>query len=304
MKRKLVKQGAATMMISLPSKWIRKNNLDKGDEINLEEKGNELLINTEEIQKTKKEITISINDENKHDIKVLLTHAYRRGFDRITFENIDNKDLLEIREVTEKLLLGFEIIEKGNKRCVLENISEPKESKYEVMIKKIFLITKEQQDIILSDFEKIKFDNLNEIEETRYQQDRFVIFCRRLLTKENIEDAILEWELLTFLMHINHSYYYLYKYASENKINSDKNIMELLKELMSYFSLFEDAYYNKNINAIHKINSLEYKHHFGKCLDLIKKSNNPVVHSYIREIFRLIQIGSSPLIGLILEKKI
>ena len=33
MKRKLVKQGAGTMMISLPTKWIKENNLDKGDEV-------------------------------------------------------------------------------------------------------------------------------------------------------------------------------------------------------------------------------------------------------------------------------
>ena len=50
MKRKLVKQGAATMMISLPSKWIKENGLDKGDEIELIEQGGELLIKSRESQ--------------------------------------------------------------------------------------------------------------------------------------------------------------------------------------------------------------------------------------------------------------
>jgi phosphate uptake regulator len=303
MKRKLVKQGAATMMISLPSKWIKNNHLEKGDEIELEEKDNELLITTDQIKKEKKEILININKDNEHDIKVILSHAYRRGFDRITLEGITKEHLSIIREATEKLLLGFEITEKSSNRCVIENISEPKEGKYEVMLKKVFLITKEQHKTILEDFKKNKFDNMKEMEETRYQQDRLILFCRRLIAKENLENAILEWELLTFLMHINHSYYYLYKYANENKSKSDKNILELLNDLEQYFDLFEDAYYNKNIDSIHKINNLKNRHHFGKCLKLIEKSDNPVVHSYIKEIFRLIQVGTSPIIGLIFEKK-
>ena len=95
----------------------------------------------------------------------------------------------------------------------------------------------------------------------------------------------------------------IYKYANENKIKLEKSVFESLDDLEKYFFLFEDAYYNKNINSIHKINSLKTKHHFGRSLKLIEKSENPVVHAYIREIFRLIQIGTSPIMGLILEKK-
>ena len=54
--RKLVKQGAATMMISLPARWIKFNQLGKGDEINLEEKENEIRVTTGKIDKKKKEI--------------------------------------------------------------------------------------------------------------------------------------------------------------------------------------------------------------------------------------------------------
>ena len=165
------------------------------------------------------------------------------------------------------------------------------------------MITKEQHKIILEDFKKNKFENIKEIEDTKNQQDRLILFCRRLLEKENLEYATLEWEFLTFLMHINHSYYYLYKYANENKIKLEKTVFESLDELEEYFSLFEDAYEKKNISSAHRINNLKLKHHFGKSLKLIEKSDNPVIHTYIREIFRLIQIGTSPVIGLILEKR-
>ena len=44
MKRKVVKQGAATLTISLPSKWTKKFELKNGDEINLNEKGDALIV--------------------------------------------------------------------------------------------------------------------------------------------------------------------------------------------------------------------------------------------------------------------
>ena len=51
MRRKLVKQGNATLMISLPSKWAKENKLDKGDEIILNEYGRDLIVSTEEVKK-------------------------------------------------------------------------------------------------------------------------------------------------------------------------------------------------------------------------------------------------------------
>jgi len=306
MKRKLVKQGAATMMISLPSKWIKHNSLDKGDEINLEEKENNLVITTEQTLKSKQEITIEMTKENRGNLKNILTHIYRRGFDKITIKNIDSDILKELRDIVQ-ILLGFEIIGKDANKCVLENISEPTENKYESILKKVFVIIKEDQDIILNDFKTNKYVNKQEIEESRIQGDRFVLFCRRLLIKEkNEEDAVLEWELLTSLMRVHHGFYYMYKYASENNVKVETEVVELLGHLKDYFELFFDAYHNKNINSIHKINDLKKKYQFGKSIDHLERSKgkNTVLHSYIKECFRNIQLATSPIYGMIFDNQI
>ena len=303
MKRKIVKQGAATMMISLPSKWIKKNELLKGDEIDLDEKDNDIIISTSENKKARKEITIKLTDKNKGNIKNVLTHLYRRGYDKIIFENFDLSDFKEIKRST-RLLLGFEITEKDGDKCVLENISEPSESKYDVMLRKVFLIIEEQFDVIINDFETGKYNELEEIEDGRVNADKFVVFCRRLLLKEKYEkEALLGWELLTFLMHIHHASYYLYKYADENKVKVDKNAIKLLRDLKGYFGLLYDAYYDKDINKIHKINEQRKKYQFGECLKLIENSSgkNSVVFSHIREIFRLVQVGTSLIYGIIYD---
>ncbi len=303
MRRKIIKQGVATLTLSLPSKWAKKFNLKAGDELDVDEQDSNLLVAAKPREK-KKEITVEITEANKEDIEVILTHLYRRGFDTITLKGVSAALMNTVTAVTKDLLLGFEVTEREGKQCKITNISEPTEEKYEVLLRRAFLIIKETQTTVLRDFEKGRFENMKEIEELRKQQDKFVLFCRRILTRER--NSTIEWELLTFLMHIEHAYYYLYAYAYENSVKKNERIIELLKDLEKYFQLYYDAYYKKDMNAIHKINKLKKEFQFGKCYRYLEqtKGKETIVLSNMREIFRLIQIGSSPILSELLEKRI
>ena len=295
-------------MVSLPSQWIKEHQLQKGDEIELEERRGKLEIATEALSKEKKEVTIQITKENKQDLKRnMLTHAYRKGATKIIIKG-KNKDIRkDISSTTNNVLLGFEIIEMTPEKIVIENISEPSKAKYDVMLRKTFQIIQETQDLIISDFEKNSFKSLQEINELRDQHDRFILFCRRLISKEvPRKDPLLEWELLTFLMHIQHKYQFLYDYVSKNKIIKNNEIISLLKATKEYFSFYEKAYWNKDINYIHKINEIRKEFYFGKCLKALEKSkgNSTIILNHIREILRMIQIGTSPVLASLLEKSI
>lgn len=303
MERRLIPQGKGGYTIYLPKKWVDRKGLKGGDVINVTEKDTALIIGSP--AKGKEEATVEITDENRKDLKNILTHLYRRGFDSIEIANINANLLKEIKDIASNLLLGFEITEKSSSRCKIENISEPKEAKYDVLLRRIFLIIKETQNIITNDFESNDLKSIKEIEDFRKQQDKYILFCRRTLTKEMyVRDPVLGWELLTFLMHIEHAYYYLYKYAAENNVRQDKAIDDMLKQLKDYFDLFYNSHYKSDIKYVHKINNLKNKLQLGKCLELIEKSKgkNAVVFSYIRELFRLMQVGTSPILSEILQK--
>ena len=45
MKRKIIKQGHNTLTVTLPSEWVKKLNLNAGDEIDLVEDNSSLVIN-------------------------------------------------------------------------------------------------------------------------------------------------------------------------------------------------------------------------------------------------------------------
>ena len=44
MRRKLIKQGIDTYTLSLPVKWIRKNNLKASEEVDIGEEGSNLMV--------------------------------------------------------------------------------------------------------------------------------------------------------------------------------------------------------------------------------------------------------------------
>lgn len=299
MNRKLIKQGGGGFTVYLPKKWIDKKGLKAGDQIDIKETGTALTIDSS--IKEKKATTIEITENNKKDLKNILTHLYRRGFDKITIRNIDETLLNIIKEATANLLLGFEITEKEENKCKIENISEPTEEKYDVLLRRVFLIIKETQRIINNDFNNNKFNSMKEIQEFRDQQDKYILFCRRILTKERFrtENPALNWELLTFLMHIEHAYYYLYLYASKTSLKKNMNVVELLERLEEYFQLYYNSYYKKDIKSIHKINQLRQEYQFGKCYQYLEqaKLKDTVILSHIRELFRLIQIGTSPILS-------
>lgn len=291
-------------MISLPSRWVKANKLDKGYEIDVSEKGNHLLVSTD--AKEKKEIVIEISDENRKDVKNILTHAYRSGFDKIILNKYQGV-LKEVKEVVNDLLLGFEVTEISANKLSIESISEPTEQKYDLLLKKSFQIIDETQNTIINDFKQGIYKHLEDIGDSRKQQDRFLLFCRRLLVKEKSAINILaNWEFINSLMHIEHAYYYLYKFYSENKIKANSEMISLLELTQEYFKMYEDAHYNKNINSIHKINKLRDEYYFGKCIKALSKykGEENVIFAYIREIFRIIQLGTSAIFNDLLDSKL
>ena len=50
MRRKVLQIAESTQLISLPRKWTLKYNIQKGDELEVEENGNKIQISTEKVQ--------------------------------------------------------------------------------------------------------------------------------------------------------------------------------------------------------------------------------------------------------------
>lgn len=301
MKRKLVKQGAATLMVSIPAKWAKENNLDKGNEVNVEENSTSLIITSDE--KTSKEIAINVNAENKKEVQNIITHAYRKGFEKIKIKGVDKETLRQIQNAVDKMLLGFEITSRSGEECIIENVSEPSNKKHDELLKRIFSLTKDTYKTIFENLESDKYESSLDVEGMREHVDKLILFCRRTIIKENNKETPLYWELLTFLMHIEHKLYYIYEYASSKKYKQESDVLNIYREIEKYYLLLEDAVLNKKINNIYKINNIKKEYYLTKIPNLLEKSSGKksVLLAHINELYRLIQLSSSPALSIILN---
>ena len=81
MQRKVIQQGPSTMMVSLPSTWIKENAVKKGDFIDLDLRGDEITLS---ITTDKGKKSCKINFSRKEDyFDRIIVKKYREGFDEV-----------------------------------------------------------------------------------------------------------------------------------------------------------------------------------------------------------------------------
>jgi len=173
MKRKAIKQGLGSLTMSLPNKWVKKNNITAGTDLQVEEQEKTLIISPEKIKVSK---TFEINATTKK----LMTNrtiqsAYNQGFDEIKINYDDPRVLSKVKKVADELI-GFELIEETNKFCILKELTGIQQLEFDSIFRRLFriingmaeegltAITEKNKagldNVIIRDLEVNKFSNL------------------------------------------------------------------------------------------------------------------------------------------------
>ena len=84
MKRKVAQIGPSTLMVSLPMKWVKENNVSKGDELNIIEDKHSLIINTSH-KKNKLNIEINMSGLGSM-LNRTICAIYKAGYTNINFK--------------------------------------------------------------------------------------------------------------------------------------------------------------------------------------------------------------------------
>ena len=160
-KRKIVLHGSSTLTISLPANWTKKFNVKKGDELNLEEFGKELRINTEkEFDSEKKQI--DIGHFNRLG-KTYLTSLYRQGYNEIDLNYKNSNYIKTIQEILSKEITGFEIIKQSSNSCLIKDLTGHNKNEFDNVLRRIWLLIIDLSKESLSAFRKKDIVKLREM---------------------------------------------------------------------------------------------------------------------------------------------
>ncbi|MCX6707394.1 MAG: hypothetical protein NT001_04620 [Candidatus Woesearchaeota archaeon] len=245
MKRKVVKQGPATFMISMPSKWVKKYNVQKGDEIDLEEDGSNLVIIRENKQRKKKAI-IDLDNFNTMILNRHFAEFYRQGieeieirFDKPTFPDYKNNREIEIDRYVKKTIerfIGMEIISNTKNKIIIQSfITHEKFEKIEVVQKRIYFLIKE----FMEELVKAMDADFNSFNQRSYDYHdnivKFLYYYLRLMKFSDVEEEKKE-RLFSLFMIIDKAIDKI-RHTSE-KVNEMKKITPKIKVYVQKNFLF------------------------------------------------------------------
>ncbi|HIJ18240.1 TPA: AbrB/MazE/SpoVT family DNA-binding domain-containing protein [Candidatus Woesearchaeota archaeon] len=171
----------STQLISLPRKWAQQFNVRKGDELEIEEEGNQLIIKTEGAPDTK-EIAVDVSGLTPRLADRFLARAYQKGYDSIKIRYDKPEVAIAIRNKVNELI-GFEVLEHDKNTIYINSISSKLNIDFDTSLKKAFLIMIDMAKICLDAYSRGDAKELENLHYRDLELNKFCYFCLRFMNK-------------------------------------------------------------------------------------------------------------------------
>jgi len=178
--RKVQKFGKSTLMVSLPSEWVKMVNLRPSDMVRLEarEDGTLVLVPQHLVEQRSrgKEVRIIISNNTPDDLLVRSLYAsYIAGYDRIIIENTEG-DLLPshmqaIRSLV-RMLIGSEIVEQSRGYVGIQVFIDINRYSLDALVSRVISTLKNMFNLLTVSIKNGSTDHLKEIVELEVEMDR------------------------------------------------------------------------------------------------------------------------------------
>ena len=237
MKRKIIRQGNNTLTITLPRQWTTDFKVKAGDELDVELKGNRIILST---GKSLTNERISKDIANLTSIlPIYILMMYRKGYDEIELSFDNPKLLMVISNVVRDI--GFHLLDQGKNQCTLKALSDVDNIESGEMIRKLFLSIKIKLDKIIESLENKDPYLLQSIIVMNKIPARITNFCYRLVSKKRIPG--LETYYIPILRDLENLDNILNLFIeSITDIKNIPNIVKIIKTIEEFKKLFELYY--------------------------------------------------------------
>ncbi len=285
MKRKAIQLAKQTIVVSLPSKWVKQQGIKKGDEIDVEEKGNELIVGSRGISEQKK-ITLDIKGLDNVLYRIVGA-LYKAGYNEIEFIYETPKELDTIQKTIRRSLTGFEIIEQSKNKVTVKEVSKLEIEEFDKFLKKCFqsLISTGEESL-----ECIKKFDASGMEKVALMDDMintYCDFCRRVINaNQNISKAPVKYFIAEQLEKIGDMYRDLCRYMAKKPFRINKELLEIYKEINMFFCDFYEIFYKFDLQKMEDftVKRKKIREKLNNCINTLSKKEIMVV-LYLNNIF-------------------
>ncbi|MFH1439800.1 MAG: AbrB/MazE/SpoVT family DNA-binding domain-containing protein [Candidatus Woesearchaeota archaeon] len=299
MKRKINLVGQNTLTVSLPSKWAKKYNLNKGDELDVVEDGGDVIIRTSNEKKEKK-TKIKVHGSFKLIRRYILS-TFRRGYDEVYIEFDDSSVIEHIQDALD-IMMGFEIVHQGKNHCIIKNLTNVIETEYDSLMRRFFLITLAISEHVLKAFKKNDIMELNNVYQLENTQNKIYLTISKIIINKGhilFNYPLFVFVLIDLIEEVADNYRDLSMFYNNKKIKLSKQTLRLLEISTEYLRDVYDLYYKFTPEKAEVIyNKREEIKTKGE--DLLQKAprNETVLISYLLSNSQLIYKSASSIFSL------
>src|SRR3989338_1348264 len=247
MKRKLVKQGLNALTITVPSDWIKRNNLNAGDDVDMNEVEDTLHISTES-KKPTKEIIVDISGIIPRLADRFIARAYQKGYDKVTLKFDDHELMLAVKNKVPELM-GFEILNIDLNKIEVQVVSKELDLDFDVMLRRGFLILMDMAKTCHDAWKSNDKKSLENIYHQDFDVNRFLYFCLRYLNKSN---KIMSFgrSILYYLIESMEDLGDELKELGKNlaKLKPDKEVLAIINKMNEMFRISYEFFYTPEKN--------------------------------------------------------
>lgn len=232
MMRKIVAQGNQSITLTLPIKWVREQQLKAGDEVEVNQKGGELVIGKQGAKRGgKTTITLTQEMSNTKMLRSLILGAYRSGADEIeiNFEPLELKDreigkIKTIKYIQDSInqLIGVSIVEQTKNYVKIKDITGTSEEEFDNILRRTFLLVLSISEQSIKAFKEHDQEALEDVPLLYDSIRKFTEYCMRLLSKyeyKEHQNTSHYYSIITCLDDISDAYRHITKHFVKAKLS-------------------------------------------------------------------------------------
>jgi len=270
MKRKVIQIANSTQLISLPRKWSLAHNIKKGEELEVKEEGNVLMISTGNVSETGS-VEVDVSNLDRDSLMFLIRALYKNGYDEIilnfsnskvknvrTKQNVNTVDII-MREVSR--LNGMELFNQKENRCVLKSLSEDSSKVFDTILRRVFILTQEAIEDLRDGFRDNNIALLESIQSKHDTITRFTNYTQRLLHKVG-DPKHRRTDTLYHILEVIDELMDIIKYNARDilklNIKASKQSVKIYDKIVESFGDYYRLFYSFNLKEIARINETRY----------------------------------------------
>uniref|UniRef100_A0A7J2U542 Phosphate uptake regulator PhoU n=1 Tax=Ignisphaera aggregans TaxID=334771 RepID=A0A7J2U542_9CREN len=205
--RKVQKFGKSTLMVSLPSEWVKFVDLRPSDLVVMEVRDDGSLIIVPQklaekgVREREAKIIVSKNTSEALLQRTIYT-LYIVGYDKIAIECSDEflpPQLISSIRAMVRMLIGSEIIEQAGNRIVIQNFVDTERYSVDSLVQRMVSTIKSMLEHLIASIKEGSLEHLKEVTELEFEMDRVHALAIRYVYVLNMQKGsqfITEYRVL------------------------------------------------------------------------------------------------------------